>query len=136
MAKTKCALGTRCGALPGVRGLSTVMSMTRGMMMGMICWRSRICTMTEDTKSTSPTMNGISMATYSGAHNEASFGREAVDGEEDGQGHRGHERREGRPQDLRQREALPGEVALGHEGLVGHEGVRAPADGPAEEARR
>ncbi len=43
-------------------------------MMGMICCRSRICTMTEETKSTSPTMNGISMAMYSGAHTDARRG--------------------------------------------------------------
>ena len=51
-------------------------------------------------------------------------------------GHHGDERGEGRLEHLRQREALPREVALGHEGLVGHERVGAAADGASEEAPR
>src|SRR5271154_1366463 len=48
--------------------------MISGMKMGMICWRSRIWTMTEDTKNTSPNVKGISMAMYSGVQIEASLG--------------------------------------------------------------
>src|ERR1700722_20783176 len=52
--------------------------MYRGMTIGTICWRSRIWTMTDDTKRTAPIMNGISMATYMGAQNDVSLGAKPV----------------------------------------------------------
>src|SRR5579862_5010091 len=56
------------------KDLSTVMSINSGMAMGTICCRSLMVTMTDDTKKTSPKVNGISTRRYSGLHKMASRG--------------------------------------------------------------